>query len=58
MQTQPDGDGRSVPERLPLGQRLYDNWVLLMIAGILVMVVLYTGWGFYEILTLPEMARP
>ena len=31
--------GRSVEEEIPLGQRLYDNWALLLVAGLLVMVV-------------------
>ena len=30
---------------LPLGQRLFDNIYLLLVAGIVVMAVLYTGWG-------------
>jgi hypothetical protein len=46
------------PEELPLGQRLFDNWLLLMIAGILIMVVIYTGWGLWEIATLPQATLP
>jgi hypothetical protein len=47
------GDGE-----LPLGQRLYDNWLLLMIAGIAIMVVIYTGWGLWEIVTMPTAELP
>lgn len=46
------------PEELPLGQRLYDNWALLMVAGILIMAVIYTGWGLWEIATMPEGTLP
>ncbi len=40
-------------EPVPLGQRLFDNMFLLLAAGLLVMVVLYTGWGLWEITSLP-----
>ena len=43
---------------IPLGQRLFDNWALLMIAGIVIMVVIYTGWGLWEIFTLPKATLP
>lgn len=43
---------------IPLGQRLFDNMFLLLAAGILVMVVLYTGWGLWEITSLPMSALP
>ncbi len=43
---------------LPLGQRLFDNIYLLLVAGIVVMAVLYTGWGMWEILTLPSTPLP
>jgi hypothetical protein len=46
------------PEPIPLGQRLYDRPFLLLIAGILVMVVFYTGWGLWEILRLPPAPLP
>jgi hypothetical protein len=45
-------------EAVPLGQRLYDNVFLLLGAGIVVMVVVYTGWGLWEILTLPRAPLP
>jgi hypothetical protein len=43
---------------VPLGQRLFDSWVLLLIVGLLVVGVLYIGWGLYEILSLPEATLP
>ena len=45
-------------EEPPLGQRLFDNVFLLLLAGIVVMVVLFTGWGLWEILTLPPATLP
>jgi hypothetical protein len=50
----PDGTEPAIP----LGQRLFDNVFLWLIAGILVMAVVYTGWGLYEILTLPPATLP
>jgi hypothetical protein len=47
-----------VPEPPPLGQRLYDNWFLLMAAGILIMAGIYTAWGLWEILTMPTATLP
>jgi hypothetical protein len=46
------------PEELPLGQRLYDNVFLLLIAGVVVVGVLYTGWGLWEVLSLPPATLP
>ena len=43
---------------IPLGQRLFDNMYLLLAAGLLVMVVLYTGWGLWEITSLPMSSLP
>ena len=45
-------------EKIPLGQRLYDNPFLLLVAGIVVMAVFFTGWGLYEILTMPMSRLP
>jgi hypothetical protein len=45
-------------EKVPLGQRLFDNWGLLMVAGIIIMALVYTGWGLWEIFTLPKATLP
>lgn len=45
-------------ETMPPGQRFFDNIHLLLALGVLVMVVLYTGWGLWEILTLPQATLP
>jgi hypothetical protein len=46
------------PQEIPLGQRLFDNWLLLMIAGIVIMAVIYTGWGLWEISSMPAAELP
>ncbi len=48
----------SEPERVPLGQRLFDNVFLLLGAGLLVMLLVYTGWGLVEVLTMPAATLP
>ena len=46
------------PEPIPRGQRFFDNIFLLLGLGLLIMLVLYTGWGMWEILTLPPATLP
>jgi len=45
-------------EPIPRGQRFFDNIFLLLGLGLLIMIVLYTGWGMWEILTLPKATLP
>ena len=45
-------------ETMPLGQRFFDNIFLLLALGVVVMLALYTGWGLWEILTLPTATLP
>jgi hypothetical protein len=52
------GDAGPDPDKVPLGQRLFDNPFLLLVAGIVVMAVFYTGWGIYEVMTLPQATLP
>jgi hypothetical protein len=50
---------QTVPtESIPLGQRLFDRPFLLLAAGLFVMFLFYTGWGMWEILSLPEGTLP
>jgi len=46
------------PPEVPLGQRLLDSPFWLLAAGLIVMFVVYTGWGIVEILTLPTATLP
>ncbi len=48
----------SPTEEAPLGQRLFDRPFLLLLLGLLVMFVFYTGWGLFEVLTLPVGELP
>lgn len=45
-------------ETVPLGQRLFDNPWLLLVAGLVVMFGFYTLWGLYEVLSLPMGTLP
>lgn len=45
-------------ESAPLWQRLYDNIFLLLGAGLLVMLVVYTGWGVWELMSMPQGTLP
>lgn len=45
-------------ESPPLMQRLFDNVFLLLGVGIVVMFVVYTGWGMWEILSMPKGTLP
>lgn len=44
-------------EKIPGGQRFYDNLLLLFILGLLIMLISYTGWGLYEILVQQSLPR-
>ncbi|MEQ9398125.1 MAG: hypothetical protein RJQ04_03065 [Longimicrobiales bacterium] len=58
----PGGPGRHTAdppdEPVPLGQRLYDSPFILLVAGILIMFICFTGWGLWEILSLPQAPLP
>ena len=39
-------------------QRLYDRPFVLMAFGFVVMLVLFTAWGLWEVMTLPTATLP
>lgn len=43
---------------VPLGQRLFDSPFLLLAFGLVVMVICFTLWGLWEILSLPTAPLP
>jgi len=45
-------------EEIPLGQRLADSPFILLALGLAVMFVFYTGWGLYEMMSLPPAQLP
>ena len=57
MEDPQPGSAPREPE-IPLGQRLFDSPFLLLAAGLVVMLVLFTAWGLYETLTLPQATLP
>ncbi len=54
----PAGAGSPEPNEAPFFQRLYDRPFLLLALGLAVMLVLFTAWGLWEVLTLPEATLP
>ena len=54
----PSGSAASETERVPIGQRLFDNMYLLLALGLLVMLVVFTAWGLWEILAMPKGTLP
>jgi len=46
------------PGEIPLGQRLFDRPFVLLAAGLLVMLLFYTGWGLVEVLSLDPAPLP
>ncbi|HEX7981502.1 MAG TPA: hypothetical protein VF461_23020 [Gemmatimonadaceae bacterium] len=53
-----DAPPSAAAEPIPRGQRFFDNIFLLLVLGLLIMSVLYAGWGMWEILTLPKATLP
>ena len=45
-------------EEIPLGQRFFDSPFLLLALGMLIMFVIYTGWGMLEIMSLDPAPLP
>ncbi|HJP33676.1 MAG TPA: hypothetical protein QGF95_24245 [Candidatus Latescibacteria bacterium] len=45
-------------EEIPLGQRLYERPILLLVVGMVVMLGFYTIWGMIEITSLPQATLP
>ena len=42
----------------PLGQRFFDNVFLLLGLGIAIMLIVFTGWGLWEIAVMPQGTLP
>ena len=56
MGTRAPASGES--QEIPAGQRFFDNVFLLLLLGIVIMVAFYTGWGIWEVVTLPSAPLP
>jgi hypothetical protein len=46
------------PSEIPLLQRLFDRPFLLLVLGMGVMLVVFTGWGIWEVMSLPQATLP
>jgi len=54
-------DERSSPDNpsdVPFLQRLYDSPFILMVLGIVIMLIVFTGWGLWEVMSLPTATLP
>lgn len=54
-------DPRPAPDtagEVPFLQRLYDSPFVLLAFGLVVMLVLFTFWGLWEVLSLPTASLP
>lgn len=54
-------DPRPAPDaasEVPFLQRLYDRPFVLLAIGLVVMFVLFTFWGIWEVVNLPEATLP
>jgi hypothetical protein len=46
------------PPRVPFLQRLYDSPFILLALGVVIMLVVFTGWGLWEVMSLPTATLP
>lgn len=49
---------RASNETVPFAQRLFDNVFLMLALGLLVMFLVFTLWGLWEISSLPQATLP
>ena len=52
------GRANDATEHVPFGQRFFDNMYLLLALGVLVMLLVFTAWGLWEILSMPKGTLP
>ena len=52
------GARRDPDQEIPLLQRMYDRPFLLLVLGMGIMLVVFTGWGLWEVLSLPQATLP
>jgi hypothetical protein len=62
--TPPGGDRRAGAGEeedsgeIPWGQRFFDRPFLLLILGMVIMLISYTGWGLWEVFSLTPSPLP
>ena len=52
------GPAQDTSPDIPFLQRLYDSPFVLLAFGLLVMLVLFTFWGLWEVMNLPQATLP
>jgi len=50
--------GPQAPREPPLLQRLYERPFLLLFLGTAIMFAVYTFWGLWEVMNLPQATLP
>ena len=62
LSARPDADSTRGPDGAvsppPLGQGLYDNLFLLLVVGMVILALVYTGWGIVALATMPRATLP
>ncbi len=46
------------PSEIPFLQRLYERPFVLLAIGVVVMLIVFTGWGLWEVTHLPTATLP
>lgn len=50
--------GEGSRPNVPFLQRLYDRPFVLLALGMAVMLIVFTAWGLWEVVSLPEATLP
>ncbi len=50
--------GAAHPPDVPFLQRLYDRPFVLLVLGMTIMLVVFTAWGLWEVMSLPDATLP
>lgn len=50
--------GPDSPSGTPFLQRLYDRPFVLLALGMAIMLIVFTGWGLWEVMSLPTATLP
>ncbi len=47
-------ENNEIKDNVPIGQLILDMPFLLLTIGMIIMLLFYTIWGLYEVMSLPE----
>lgn len=51
--TGPKTTAHEEPQEIPRGQKLFDNWIMLLLLSLAISGLAYNAWGLIELFTLP-----